>query len=257
MDATEAWFDRVATVASIGEYARDTVEQIAGQVTFDMNYPVVMREDRKINYAFMAAEAAYIISGRNDVGYLMNAMKKFGNYSDDGYFQTGSYGPPFVDQLPYVIDVLRGDITSRQAIIDIWRRSPRQSKDIPCTLSLQFLIRDATLHTIVSMRSSDVWTGLIYDMFCFSVMSSVVAASIGADISLGECTITAGSSHLYERDMEKAEEMVEAGGISIPGPRLIPLERDELFWLLDPIRNHGAGAMESLWEAFPDENERG
>lgn len=252
MDATEAWLGRVSRVAEVGQVARGTVEELAGQITFDMNYPVVMHGERWVNYAFMAAEAAYIISGRNDVGYLMAAMKKFGNYSDDGYFQTGSYGPPYVDQLPYVIDVLRADNTSRQAVIDIWRRSPRQSKDIPCTLSLQFLIRDNRLHTIVSMRSSDVWTGLIYDMFCFSVMSAVVAASIGADIALGECTITAGSSHIYAADFAKAEDILENGGLVITGPRLIPLERDEMFWLLDPIRNYAGGALDALWEAFPD-----
>ena len=258
MDATQAWINRLESIMLDNSLHRGTREQLGRAVLFDMNYPVVTLEERKINYAFMAAEAAYIISGRNDVGFLMEAMKSFGRYSDDGFYQTGSYGPPFVDQLPYVVDVLRKDTTSRQAVISIWRPSPRASKDIPCTLSLQFLIRDKTLHTIVSMRSSDIFKGLIYDMFCFSVMSAVVAASIGPDIMLGECTLTAGSSHLYDEDEEKALAILDTAGstkLTLAGPRLIPLERDEMFFLLEPIRSGKGDAMNMLWEAFPDEGD--
>ena len=57
-------------------------------------------------------------------------------------------------------------------IINIWRENPRSSKDIPCTLSLQFFLREASdqlwLHTIATMRSNDAWLGVPYDTFNFN-----------------------------------------------------------------------------------------
>ena len=251
--ATNAWVAQMDSIVKHGDRTKITTELIASGLHWDMRYPVVMDEDRKINYAFMAAEAAYIISGRNDVAYLMNAMKSFGNYSDDGYHQTGAYGPAFIDQLPYVVDILNKDPESRQAVINIWRNSPRASKDIPCTLSLQFFIRDGRIHTVVSMRSSDAYRGLIYDLFCFSVMAAVVAGHLNDPLlDLGIGYLNMGSSHLYDADLSDAYNLL-INGKPVSGPRLVVLNRVEMFHVLDPLKTAGSNALAGLFDAFPDE----
>lgn len=233
LHASSSWLSQVTHALSNGAEARDTLELTASQVRWDMNHPLVVIPERKVNYKFACAEAAYIISGQNRIEFLTeNAMKGFADYSDDGVFQNSSYGPPFVDQLPYILDVMKSDISTRQAVISIWRPKPRASKDIACTLTLQFLVRDDQLHTIVNMRSSDIWKGLIYDMFCFSIMSSVVAHYVGIR-QLGAGYIHAGSSHLYTRDKDAAISVVRNAEQFVQGPKIGVADIEETFhWLM-------------------------
>lgn len=203
--ATEAWLKQIEKIVIDGKRCGNTLELLSSSLCFDMNKPIVSHEGRKPNKKFMFAEALYIVTGQSDVRWLEKAIKKFGDYSDMYPFQQGSYGPPFVEQVRYVVDTLNEHPDSRQAVLTIWRQNPRKSKDIPCTVALQFLIRDGKLHTIVTMRSSDAFTGLIYDMFCFSAMSAVVRSYLYDKVPLGTCWINAGSSHIYDKDREKVK----------------------------------------------------
>jgi thymidylate synthase len=206
--ATEAWLHQLKKCVDDGRECGDTIELLSSSLNFQMSDPIVLCKGRKVNYKFMFAEAAYIIQGWGDVRYLANYITRFVDYSDMYPLQQGSYGPPFVEQVRYVVETLKTNDESRQAVMTIWRPNPRLSKDIPCTLSLQFLIRDNQLHTIVTMRSSDIFTGLIYDMFCFTAMSAVVLSFLDFDdVELGTCWINAGSSHLYKRDFDRIKKI--------------------------------------------------
>ena len=83
-------------------------------------------------------------------------------------------------------------------------------RDIPCTLSLQWILRDRVLHCVVAMRSSDVWLGIPYDVVAFSCMSAAVAITLGPYLvdRLGCLTIVAGSQHLYALDHDAARACV-------------------------------------------------
>lgn len=215
--ATAAWLRQMKRIVDDGEKCGNTLELLSSSLSFDMNYPIVTNISRKVNYGFMFAEALYIIAGQSNVSFLERHIKKFGDYSDMYPFQQGSYGPPFVEQVRYVVENLSDNEDSRQAVMTIWRPNPRPSKDIPCTIALQFLIRNGKLNTIVTMRSSDVFTGLIYDMFCFSTMSAVVLAYLEMPhIKLGTCWINAGSSHLYDKDQPRVKAL-EANAAPLPG----------------------------------------
>jgi thymidylate synthase len=102
------------------------------------------------------------------------------------------------------------DECTRQAVISIWRPCPRPSKDIPCTLSLQFLLRDNIhMDCVASMRSSDSYLGIPYDIFTFSMISWYIALMIYFEsdhvVHPRHLHIVAGSQHLYERDLGKVE----------------------------------------------------
>lgn len=164
---------------------------------------------RKVNYSFMFAEAAWIISGNNRASTITQFMKGYKNFSDDGVFLRGAYGPKVVDQLGYVVDTLEKDNDSRQAVLTIWRERPATSKDIPCTLAMQFLIRDDKLHLVTTMRSNDIVLGFTYDVFTFSMVAMAVQkllAQRDIRVDLGDLYVNAGSLHLYEQHFEDAIE---------------------------------------------------
>lgn len=186
-----------------------TRELLGYKTMIDMQHPIVTIPERKLNYRFMVTEAHWILTGDCRLNHHPEINKKLRKYSDDNQTLSGAYGPPFIEQLRYVVAVLNEDHLSRQAVITLWRPSPRVSKDIPCTVSLQFLIRDNKLHTIVNMRSSDAFLGWPYDVFSFSMMSYMVVASLGMVYGVGNLTIFAGSQHIYEENYESVEKIVD------------------------------------------------
>lgn len=177
----------------------------------DMNRPIIFNEKRKLGYKFMAAEAAWILSGDDKVSTIAPYSKDIANFSDDGEKFFGAYGPKVVDQLGYAIAKLVEDRDTRQAVVNIWRESPPESRDIPCTLSLQWLIRNGELHCVATMRSSDLWLGHPYDCFNFSAISFYILLWLrksGIKLNLGDLHLTAGSKHIYEKNIEQVSEII-------------------------------------------------
>ena len=216
--ATEAWRQALHNVWHEGVPAAPRgkkIREILGATTkVDLDCPVVTDELRKLNYRFMLVESAWILGGRNDVDYLARYNPRMREFSDDNHVLAGAYGPPFCYQLDYVARKMSEDRDTRQATLTLWNRTPKPSKDIPCTVALDFKIRQDRLYTQVFMRSSDVWLGLPYDIFAFSMMSYRVLERLHdfgvTDVDPGTLIITAASSHLYEEHWQLAIPVLEA-----------------------------------------------
>ena len=195
-----------------------TSELLGHLVSVDLARAVVTAPARKLNYKFMCAEALWILAGDDALAPLTRFVKRMADFSDDGLTLRGAYGPRLVPQLNYVVDTLTRDRDTRQAVASIWTPVPAPSKDIPCTLVVTFVIRGDRLHQHVYMRSSDLWLGLPYDMFSFScwgikvaclVNSRLASAKYAGPVGLGALTVTATSSHLYDRDRAAAEAVLK------------------------------------------------
>ena len=189
---------------SVSPRDQATSEIMGYHTCINMQYPIVTIPSRELNYRFMAAEAYWILTGQQGLDELTPYCKRMSEFSDDGVTLSGAYGPRFISQARYVVETLVCDSSSRQAVITIWERNPRPSKDIPCTVSLQWLLRNNKLHCIAYMRSSDVWLGWPYDVFTFTMMTCYIIALSGRKWELGNLRVMAGSQHLYKRDSEKA-----------------------------------------------------
>lgn len=215
--ANKTWLEVVADVLRYGAVVmprgQETKEVLSYTSVWDMNYPVVCHKLRKLSYKFMFGEAAWILAGSNKVSDIEPYNKKIKDYSDNGVTFFGAYGPKVRDQLGNVIDKLEHDPDSRQALLTIWRENPPPTKDYPCTVSLQWLIRDGKLHCFDTMRSSDVWWGLPYDVFNMSVISWCVLTELNRcrcklsqpPLELGSLYLTAASQHLYQPFYEEAK----------------------------------------------------
>ena len=186
-----------------------SLELVGYQTKLNMRDCIITSPGRKLGYKFQAAEAAWIMSGDDRVETISPYSKTISQFSDDGVTYFGAYGPKVCDQVVYVRDKLNEDPQSRQAVINIWREKPPKTKDVPCTLSLQFLVRSGEIHCVASMRSSDAWLGWPYDVFNFSCLSLGLAAELDSKPKLGTLTLNAGSQHLYDRDADSARKILE------------------------------------------------
>lgn len=216
--AQTEWFDFLGNIYKNGKYCKvhglEVKEFRDTKFNISMNYPTIRYNKRKIGEKFRYAEPYWILSGDNRLSSIRRYAPAFANYSDDDVFMAGAYGPPIIDQIPYVLSCIGYDVFTRQALLTIWRPRPAISKDIPCTISMQFQIRDNIIHTTVYMRSSDLWLGLPYDVFTFTMISAYIGLLLRKQnalvFGLGELTIFSGNSHIYKTDFKKVEELLKA-----------------------------------------------
>jgi thymidylate synthase len=215
MDFSQVWISTLNTVLSDGAIVaprgKVTLEIPQHTIEVDMRKPVLCVPARNLGYKFMAAEAYWILSGDDRVETIAPYSARIKDFSDDGERFFGAYGPKIKAQLPYVVEKLLSDPYSRQAGLTIWRECPPETKDVPCTVTVFFSIRDAKLNAHVFMRSSDVWLGVPYDVFNFSMLSHLVCGLLNeqfvrADhVRPGRLYLTAASSHLYRENWEDAK----------------------------------------------------
>lgn len=225
LDATSAWLSWLERILVIGNEVtprgQGTLEVPHLSASFDLHYCVVNVPERKLSWKFMAAEALWILAGDDRVSSIEPYNKKIADYSDDGRTFYGAYGPKFKDQLVYVVKAIVEDLDTRQAVMTFWRENPRKTKDVPCTVALQFTVRNAKLNVHVFMRSSDAWLGVPYDWFNFAMLGLRVAQRVNAKIGsalvhdLGRLYFTAGSAHLYDRNREATNEILNRYLVSL------------------------------------------
>lgn len=253
----------VRAQVSAGAAGRTTKELIGKTTLVNMNQSVVTVPVRKLGYRFLAAEAAWILSGDNRVSTIAPYARHIKDYSDDGFSFFGAYGVKFREQASYVVDRLWKDQTTRQAVMTIWRERPGDTKDPPCTVALQWLIRAGQLHCVATMRSSDAWLGWVYDVHSFSMMSAYVLLMLRArspqrewcqETVLGNLHLTAGSQHLYSLDWPISIEAVRDEGALFEyrpfnsGEFTDPDDLTEHLWRLanaQPVNRNRAWLLES------------
>lgn len=185
--------------------------------------------DRKANIAAQIAETAWVLAGRDDIEFLSHYLPRAKDFSDDGETWRGAYGPrlrawrlfngDMVDQVDHVVDLLRRDPSSRQAVISIYDPAidTAPGKDIPCNNWITFSSRLGKLDMHVGIRSNDImwgWSGI--NAFEWSVLQEIVAGMVG--VKVGRLHFSTTSLHLYGQHWQKADRI--AGSVDIQHPTL-------------------------------------
>jgi len=156
---------------------------------------------RNLNIFCAFGELLWIMSGSENLNMIVPFNKGWERFSDDGHILNGAYGKRLINkdgnQINQIIEILKADKDSRQAIMHVHNQADLfiKSKDIPCTSSLQFFIREGRLNCITYMRSNDIILGTAYDVFVFTMIQEYIAKKL--DVKLGEYTHIAGSMHIY------------------------------------------------------------
>ena len=151
------------------------------------------------------------------------------------------------------------DPWTRQAGLTLWRENPPPSKDIPCTVAIFATIRDQLLNLHVFMRSSDIWLGLPYDIFNFSMLGHLICCRLNSgphlpwlgSITPGQVYLTAASMHLYSTNYDQATlALLDARPHreANPVPNDLSFSEDLLFDTLRKLRDTKKGDLLRWWE---------
>lgn len=160
-------------------------------------------------------ELCWYLAKNNNLDFIQYYLSGYKDEAD-GNVVKGGYGPRLFkwkksNQVSLIIETLKQRPTSRQAVIQIFDANDliTKNKSVPCTSTLQFLLRDGKLNMITSMRSNDAYLGLPHDVFCFTMLQEIIARSLSVEI--GNYQHFVGSMHIYEKHVEKARKFLEEG----------------------------------------------
>lgn len=99
--------------------------------------------------------------------------------SNYGYYVFHQRTDEGIAQYEWVIGRLLENIQTRRAVINVNALQHKvQTKDFPCTLGVQFFVRNGYLCCEVASRSTDVITGLPYDMGFFSLVAELICKDL-------------------------------------------------------------------------------
>lgn len=218
-DVWEKWYSAITSEAGSAE-SRDgaVVGEIINAITVieDPTRCILKSSIRKLPMRYMIGELLWYLSGKNTLNAIRLYTSAWDRMSDNGVTVNSNYGYRMknipceysgveFDQLAMVEDLLREHPESRQAVIHIKQARDLvnyPTKDVNCTVCLQFFIRDGKLYLTTYMRSNDLWMGFPNDVFQFTAIQIYLAMRLG--VMLGSYTHIAGSLHLYERDYQSA-----------------------------------------------------
>lgn len=210
--ATEVWDEWYGILSKQDLKEPSRVGEVTGEVLNavtiinDPTRGIIQSKIRKMPMRYAVGELLWYLSGSNKLRDIEGYSPFWKNITDDGETLNSAYGYRIFhqfgfDQWEYVKDKLIADPSSRQAIIHIKDASNESTKDTPCTLSLQYQIRDGKLYATTFMRSNDLWKGFTYDIFAFTAFQVLLAMELG--VGIGSYTHIAGSFHLYTEDVVK------------------------------------------------------
>lgn len=184
---------------------------------------------KKISWEWVAKELLWIISGDTNSRTLSAQGVKIWDANGSREFldsvglqdnEVGDLGPIYghqwrnfnsegVDQLKEVIDGVRNDPFSRRHVVSAW--NPAQIKKMavpPCHMMFQFYVSSDRkyLDCMMYQRSGDMFLGVPYNVFSYSLLTHIVAKLCGMEAR--EFTHMIGDAHIYSNHVEQCKKQM-------------------------------------------------
>lgn len=187
------------------------------KLTIDPMYPFMNFIDRKLNIEYFKKEMLWKLTGDPFNRAIMAHAKMWESVQNtDGSFNS-NYGQYWFGKqmgLFVAFNELVRDEYSRRAVIPMLSASHigPHVNDTVCTESVGFRIRNGLLNMSIHMRSSDQIFGLGTDIPTFAFLQRLMHGmlrSVYPELALGDMTIVAMSSHIYERHFEMVKNILK------------------------------------------------
>ncbi|WP_162286898.1 thymidylate synthase [Pantoea stewartii] len=147
--------------------------------------------------------------------FWMSLVDENGNVNSNyGYYVFHESVEGHGNQYNWVKSVLMKNRDSRRAIININQNYHKSdTKDFPCTVGIQFYIKNNILNCEAISRSTDVITGLPYDMGFFSFIHELMWKDLAEngmpDLRLGTTAMKTTFTQIYDKTLQKANDVIE------------------------------------------------
>jgi len=194
---------------------------------------------RNTSLEYLIGEWLWYERGSNSLKEISYYSKFWDKISDNGKTANSAYGYRIlgfiksvnINQWEYAKNELIKDRDSRRAIINIYlpNDAKKNTKDLPCTIFLQFMIRKNKLHLVANMRSNDIILGFTYDAACFTMFQEKMLIELNKkypSLKIGSYLHFTSSMHIYERHYSMMKKIIKEtkNNLSINMPKMDNLD---------------------------------
>ncbi|MCD4826198.1 MAG: thymidylate synthase [Acholeplasmataceae bacterium] len=238
----KAYLDLCKHVMDNGTFKMDrtqtgTKSVFGYQMRFDLSEGFPLLTTKKVHLKSIIHELLWFISGDTNIRYLVENSVKIWNAwpyetfkisadyagetmdeyvdkiknDDDFSAKYGDLGPVYgaqwrnfngVDQLQYILDLIKDNPNSRRMILSAW--NPSEIKDMalpPCHTLIQFYVADGKLSLQLYQRSADIFLGVPFNIASYALLLMMMAQV--TNLEVGEFVHTLGDAHIYQNHFEQ------------------------------------------------------
>ena len=199
-----------------GELVRDTIEVIG--YSFEVTDPLscfLVSKARPLRLAYCLGSLVWTLNGSDNLEEIAFYNPHGGASSDDGVHLSGAFGKRLfryngnINQVELILAKLKQDRSSRRtaAMILVPEDQSANSREYPCAIAVQYLLRQGRLDAITFMRSQSAAFVLPYDSFLFMSLQCILSQRLGAEP--GTYVHVSGSFHFYEDEIDTVRRIVE------------------------------------------------
>lgn len=216
----DVWYDMLNRTMNEGHISAPRGQRIREiedlQIRLDPMRPFMNFTHRKLKIDYFKKEMLWKLGADAFDSSIMDHAKMWASVRNtDGSFNS-NYGQYWFGKqlgLMKAFNELVRDVNTRRSIIPMLNDSHigPNVNDTVCTEAVGFRIRDNCLNMSVHMRSSDQIFGLGTDIPTFAFLMRILHGmllTVFPNLRLGTLTITAMSSHIYERHFKMVDEIL-------------------------------------------------
>jgi thymidylate synthase len=216
---------------------------------------------RRWSLPLAIGEFCWHVSASDDAAFIEYYSSSWRNFADGSRIRGSCYGRRIFgttdgkcSQWQQLVRLLTTDPQSRRAVLNVMGAEgtlSAEAVDIPCTCTIQFLLRSGHLDAVIYMRSNDAIWGLPYDIFLFSMLQEMLAVELG--VQLGSYFHTVASLHLYERHLRLAQEVVSNPSLNkFEMPVMPELQNLPVFLSIEKALRTGGEVTEADTAGIPE-----
>jgi thymidylate synthase len=245
------YLELIQKIISTGE-KRETRNSITYSIfgeklEFDISKSIPFITTKKLAWKTVIKELLWFLSGSTDNTKLLeqnvniwkdNASREFMNLCGFKDREENDLGPIYghqwrhfnaeykdhktdytnqgIDQIKYVLNLLKNDPMSRRIIISAWNPCQISQMNLPpCHILAQFYVSNAKeLSCILYQRSADVGLGLPFNIASYAVLTYILAKL--SNLTPKKLIVTIGDAHIYENHIDALKEQCKRKPFNFP-----------------------------------------
>ncbi len=124
-----------------------------------------------------------------------------------------------MDQVDYILYLLKNDPSSRRIVTNIFNHSELKDMALePCVYGTQWLIKGGKLHLVLNQRSQDMLAANGWNTMQYAALMYMFAQVIG--VEPGTLTHNIGDCHIYDRHVPLVKKLLESKPMDV-SPKLV------------------------------------
>ncbi len=233
----------------------DTISYFAANYRVDLSKGFPLLTTKEMRWKSLLHEILWYLSGEDHIRNLRKKTKIWDAWADEdgnldtayGYYwrhfpsaqkdENGNWVVREVDQIQYIIDVLKKNPYSRRLIVTAWEPgNATTSKLPPCHYTFAFNVSNGKLNCHLTQRSGDIALGIPFNLAAYSILTQIIAQEV--DLEPGIFSHTIIDAHIYVADkgspMEKYDhragllEQLKREPLSLPKLKIAKKPINEL-----------------------------